>query len=101
MSSNNQLFLQQASNLLNELQIRYLEADFDEQVELKDDLDRAMSDFSRAKLAILKNSVTCTSDDVKQMQQLQKKVSNAPNFSQIVSTVISFATFVRSRFFNA
>jgi hypothetical protein len=101
MSDNNRLFLQQASNLLNELQIRYLEADFDDQVELKDDLDRAMSDFSRAKLAILKSTVTCTSDDVKQMRQLRQKISSAPNFSQIVSTVVSFATFVRSRFFDA
>ncbi|NJR52658.1 MAG: hypothetical protein HC780_26885 [Leptolyngbyaceae cyanobacterium CSU_1_3] len=98
MPDQNRLFLQHAAHLLNELEIRYLEADFDEQVYLKDDLDQAMSDFSKAKLAILKKTVTCTSEDVKQMRQLRQRMSNAPNFPQIVSTIASFASFVRSRF---
>jgi hypothetical protein len=98
MPDQNRLFLQHAAHLLNELEIRYLEADFDEQVQLKDDLDQAMSNFSKAKLAILKNTVTCTSEDVKQMRQLRQRMSDAPTFPQIVSTIASFASFVRSRF---
>ena len=83
---------------MNELEIQYLEAEFDEQVQLKENLDQAMSDFSRAKLAILKNAVTCTAEDIRQMKQLQQQVSNAPSLTQIVSTIVSFASFVRSRF---
>ncbi|WP_068816499.1 hypothetical protein [Phormidesmis priestleyi] len=98
MSDSNHLFLQQASDLMNDLNVRYMEAEFDDQVQLKDQLDRAMSDFSRAKLAILKNSIICTSDDVKQMQQLRQRLSNAPDVQKILATVVSFVSFVRLRF---
>jgi len=98
MSNSNHLFLQQASDLMNDLNVRYMEAEFDDQVQLKDQLDRAMSDFSRAKLAILKNSIICTSDDVKQMQQLRQRLSNAPDVQKILATVVSFVSFVRLRF---
>lgn len=98
MSNSNHLFLQQASDLMNDLNVRYMEAEFDDQVQLKDQLDRAMSDFSKAKLAILKNSIICTSDDVKQMQQLRQRLSNAPDVQKILATVVSFVSFVRLRF---
>ena len=98
MSDSNHLFLQQASDLMNDLNVRYMEAEFDDQVQLKDQLDRAMSDFSKEKLAILKNSIICTSDDVKQMQQLRQRLSNAPDVQKILATVVSFVSFVRLRF---
>ncbi len=98
MSDSNHLFLQQASDLMNDFNVRYMEAEFDDQVQLKDQLDRAMSDFSKAKLAILKNSIICTSDDVKQMQQLRQRLSNAPDVQKILATVVSFVSFVRLRF---
>jgi hypothetical protein len=98
MSDNTQLFLTQAADLMNELNVRYIEAEFDEQVQLKDELDRAMSNFSKAKLAILKNKVVCTSEDVRQMQQLQQRLAKAPDFQQVLNTAIRFANFVRSRF---
>ena len=98
MSDSNHLFLQQAANLMNDLNVRYMEAEFDDQVQLKDQLDQAMNDFSKAKLAILKNTITCTADDVRQMQQLRQRLAKAPNLQQILTTVISFANFVRLRF---
>ncbi len=98
MSDSNHLFLQQASDLMNDLNVHYMEAEFDNQVQLKDQLDQAMSDFSKAKLAILKHSIICTSDDVKQMQQLRQRLSNAPDLQKILATVVSFVSFVRLRF---
>jgi pyruvate formate-lyase activating enzyme-like uncharacterized protein len=98
MSDSNHLFLQHASDLMNDLNVHYMEAEFDDQVQLKEQLDRAMSDFSQAKLAILKHNIVCTSDDVKQMQQLRERLANAPNLQQILATVMSFVNFVRLRF---
>jgi len=83
---------------MNDLNVHYMEAEFDDQVQLKEQLDRAMSDFSQAKLAILKHNIVCTSDDVKQMQQLRERLANAPNLQQILATVMSFVNFVRLRF---
>lgn len=94
----NQEFFQQASDLLGELEIRYMEADFDTQVQLRDQLDQAMADFSRARLAILQKNILCTPDDVKQMQLLRQQIIKAPDFLQILATVAKFAAFIRMRF---
>lgn len=98
MSDTNRLFFQHASDLMNELNTRYMEAEFDEQVQLKDDLDRAMTNFSQARLAILQSNIICTPADVKQMQQLQQQLSKAPSWEQILATAVNFANFVRQRF---
>lgn len=98
MSDSNRLFLQQAANLMNDLNVHYIEAEFDDQVQLKDQLDQAMRDFSKAKLAILKNNITCTAEDVRQMQQLRQRLARAPNLQQILTTVVSFVSFIRLRF---
>ncbi len=98
MSDSNHLFLQHASDLMNDLNVHYMEAEFDDQVQLKEQLDQAMSDFSKAKLAILKHNIVCTSDDVGQMQQLRQRLAKAPNLQQILATVVSFVNFVRLRF---
>jgi hypothetical protein len=94
----NQDFFQQASDLLNELEIRYMEADFDTQVQLRDQLDQAMADFSKARLAILKKNIVCTPDDVKQMQLLRQQIVNAPDILRVLTTVAKFAAFVKLRF---
>lgn len=83
---------------MNELEIRYLEAEFDEQVQLKSELDEAMSNFSKAKLAILKNNITCTPEDVRQMKQLRQQITNALDLSQIVGTIVQFVSFMQLRF---
>lgn len=97
-STNNQLFLQQAAGLLSDLELRYMEAEFDEQVQLKDDLDQAMIAYSKARLAILRSAVICTPDDIKQMQLLRQQIEKAPDVLQLVMGAARFATFMRSRF---
>lgn len=94
----NQAFFQQASDLLSELEIRYVEADFDTQVQLRDQLDEAMANFSKARLNILKKNIVCTPDDVKQMQQLRQQIVNAPDIWQILTTVSKFVAFMQLRF---
>jgi predicted molibdopterin-dependent oxidoreductase YjgC len=98
MSDSNSLFLKTASDLMNDLNIRYMEADFDTQVELRDQLDRAMTAYSEAELTILRKSVKCTPEDVAQMQKLRQQVAKSANFTQLLSTVGSVASFFVKRF---
>ncbi|MER3433112.1 MAG: hypothetical protein C4288_06710 [Leptolyngbya sp. ERB_1_1] len=100
MSDNNQLFFKQASDLLSKIEIRYMQADFDEQIELKEERDRAMTVFSQARLAILKENIICTDADVQIMKQLRQQIDSSPDIVQVVATVASFASFVRSRFLS-
>lgn len=98
MSDTNQLFFKQASDLLSKIEIRYMQADFDEQVELKEERDQAMTTFSQARLAILKQNIACTDADVQKMKQLRQQIDLSPDIVQVIATVASFATFMRSRF---
>jgi hypothetical protein len=98
MADNNELFFKQASDLLSKIEIRYMQADFDEQIELKDERDRAMTVYSQARLAILKQNVACTDADIQKMKELRRKIDRSPDILQVVSTVASFAVFMRSRF---
>ncbi|MCY6489157.1 hypothetical protein [Leptolyngbya sp. GGD] len=98
MSEKNELFFQQASELLSKIEIRYRQADFDEQVQLKKERDRAMALFSKARLAILKEGIICTDADVEQMQQLKQQIDSSTDILQVVATVAKFTSFVRLRF---
>lgn len=98
MSDNNQLFFQQASDLLSKIELRYRQADFDEQVQLKKERDRAMAIYSKARLAIMKAGMICTDADIEQMEQLKQKIDSSSDVLQVVATVAKFTSFVRSRF---
>jgi hypothetical protein len=98
MSDSNSLFLKTAADLMNDLNVRYMEADFDTQVQLRDELDRAMIAYSEAELAILHKKIKCTPDDVAQMQKLRQKVAKSAGTIQFLSTVGSVASFLVKRF---
>ena len=98
MSDANQIFFQQASDLLSKIEIRYMEADFDQQIELKPERDRAIALFSQAQLAILRTNIICTDADVQKMKQLRQQIASSPDFVQVLVTIASFVSFVRSRF---
>ena len=52
-----QAFLKLAADVLSELDIRYMEADLDQQLALRYQLDRAMLSYSRARLMLLQQQV--------------------------------------------
>jgi transcriptional/translational regulatory protein YebC/TACO1 len=98
MANNNELFLQQATAVVKEIEIRYLSTDFDEQFQMREERDRAMIVYSEAKLKLLKNQVQCKPEDVQEMQKLRKQIEDAPDVSHIISGVGRFVGFLRSRF---
>jgi len=88
MPDNNTQFLQAASAIMNELDIRYMEADLDEKVELKDDLDKAMMTFSEIRCKILENAVICTADDIANMQSLRQEVNRAQTIQKVLAVAV-------------
>lgn len=93
MTDSNTIFLQTAAAVMNELDIRYMEADLDGKVQLKDDLDRAMMTFSEIRCRILESEITCTPDDVAKMQQLREEVNEAKAVQSVLSTMIRLTKF--------
>ncbi|MBD2326515.1 hypothetical protein [Alkalinema sp. FACHB-956] len=98
MADANQQLLTLAAAFLDELNIRYMEADLDEQVELQPQRDRAMRNYTQARLALLQRRVLCKPEDLAQMQQIHQKLARSTNFRQVVDSVLSFAGFLTTRF---
>ncbi len=88
MTDSNTLFLQTASAVMNELDVRYMEADLDEKVQLKEELDKAMMTFSEARCKILENEVLCSAADVAKMQELRQEVEQAGEIQTLVTVVV-------------
>lgn len=93
MTDSNTLFLQTASAVMNALDIRYMEADLDGKMQLKDDLDKAMMTFSEIRCRILESEITCTPDDVAKMQQLRQEVNNAGAVQSVLLIMVRLARF--------
>jgi hypothetical protein len=90
----NQAFLKLAADVLSELDIRYMEANLDEQLALRYQLDRAMLNYSRARLALLKQQVQLTPADVTKMRELQTQLAKTSSFNQVFDLALNFVSFL-------
>lgn len=97
-TNQNTQFLNTAANILEKLNIRYREADLDEQLEMKADLDQAFVCFSEARLAIMQQNIRCTPTDVEKMRQLQKGIKDGIQVQKVLQILGTFTGFLRSRF---
>jgi hypothetical protein len=97
-NSTNQTLIKQAADLLSALEIRYEEASFDEQVQLRDVLDQAMNSYSSARLALLKNKVICTSADLAKMTTIKRDLDRAINVRQVLTVSTRLVGFLTGRF---
>jgi hypothetical protein len=95
----NQTFLQQTADVLSNLEVRYQEASFDEQVQLRDLLDQAMNSYSSARLTLLKNKVTSTPADIAKMNQIKRDLDRAIDFGKLMTVSTKLVSFLTSRFF--
>jgi hypothetical protein len=95
----NQTFLQQTADVLSNLEVRYQEASFDEQVQLRDLLDQAMKSYSSARLTLLKNKVTSTPADIAKMNQIKRDLDRAIDFGKLMTVSTKLVSFLTSRFF--
>jgi hypothetical protein len=98
-STTNDTFLRQTADILNNLEVRYQEANFDEQVQLRDLLDQAMNSYSSARLTLLKNKVTSTPDDIAKMNQIKRDLDGALDFGTLMTVSTRLVSFLISRFF--
>ena len=92
-------FLRQTADVLSNLEVRYQEASFDEQVQLRDLLDQAMNKYSSARLTLLKNKVTSTPADIAKMNQIKRDLDRAIDFGKLITVSTKLVSFLTSRFF--
>ncbi len=93
MTDSNTLFLQAASAAMNELDLRYMDADLDGKIQLKEELDKAMMTFSEIRCRLLEGEVICTVDDVTKMQRLRQDVEQAEVMQSLLSVLVRLTGF--------
>ncbi|UBF25439.1 hypothetical protein K9N68_28225 [Kovacikia minuta CCNUW1] len=96
MSDHNTLFLQTASTVINKLDACYGEAAPDRKVELKEELDRAVMNFSETRCKILENEVHCTAEDVARIQTLLNEVEQAREIQAVQAIAIRVTQLLAS-----
>jgi hypothetical protein len=98
MTDSNTEFLQIAADVATSITTKYLRADLDTQMELRDNFDRALRNYNKTRLVILKKQVICTPKDVEAMQQLRQKLSQANTQQQLLDSLLGFVRFLTMRF---
>jgi hypothetical protein len=98
MTDSNTEFLQVAADVATNITTKYLRADLDSQMELRDNFDRALRNYNKTRLVILKKQVICTPKDVEAMQQLRQKLSQANTQQQLLDSLLGFVRFLTMRF---
>jgi hypothetical protein len=91
---NNTQFLRAAAAVMSDLDIRYMEADFNGKVALKPELDKAMLAFSQLRLKLLKNAVLCKPTDIQKMQALRQDISKADGITTLLQVAVRVSSFL-------
>lgn len=85
--------LEEAKEAVFIIDKKYKKASFDEQLDLKDDWDKAFSTYVLARVKLLKQGVVCNADDVKEMQNIRKEVEQAAKTQSLIAGIFRFSRF--------
>lgn len=98
MANNNKLALRTLTLTIEELDIRYMEADVADKLVMKDE---AFLAFSRARLRLLQDRVLCNSsclEKIKEIRQevkeIRQEVEDAANSQQLIKGIIRLVSFL-------
>lgn len=94
MANDNVLALKTLAATMEELDIRYMEAEVADKLAIKDELDEAFLAFSRARLRLLQNRVLCNTSCLKKIQGIHQEVENAANSQQLIKGIIRLVGFL-------
>ena len=94
MADDNKLALRTLASTMEELDIRYMEADVADKLAMKDELDEAFLAFSRARLRLLQNRVLCNSSCLQKIKEIRQEVEDAANSQQLIKGIIRLVGFL-------
>lgn len=86
--------LQTLSAIVQELDIKYMEAEIHDKLTMKDELDEAFLAFSRARLRLLQNRVLCDNACMQQMQAIQAEITAAADNQALIQGILRFIGFL-------
>lgn len=94
MADDNKLALRTLTSTMEEIDIRYMEAEVADKLVMKDELDEAFLAFSRARLRLLQNRVLCNSSCFEKIKEIRQEVEDAANSQQLIKGIIRLVGFL-------
>lgn len=94
MANDNKLALKTLIATLEELDVKYMEADVPDKLAMKDELDEAFLAFSRARLRLLQNRVLCNTSCINQMRNIQGEIKAAADNQTLIQGIVSLIGFL-------
>lgn len=94
MANDNKLALRTLTSTMEEIDIRYMEAEVADKLAMKDELDEAFLAFSRARLRLLQNRVLCNSSCLEKIKEIRQEVEDAANSQQLIKGIIRLVSFL-------
>lgn len=94
MADDNKLALRTLTSTMEEIDIRYMEAEVADKLAMKDELDEAFLAFSRARLRLLQNRVLCNSSCLQKIKEIRQEVEDAANSQQLIKGIIRLVGFL-------
>ena len=79
---------------MEEIDIRYMEAEVVDKLAMKDELDEVFFAFSRARLRLLQNRVLCNSSCLEKIKEIRQEVEAAANSQQLIKSIIRLVGFL-------
>jgi len=94
MAADNKLALQSLRLTMEELDIKYMEADEAGKLAMMDELDESFLAYSRARLRLLKNRVLCDSVCMQEIHDIQQEVQAAADNQALIQGIIRLTGFL-------
>lgn len=94
MADNNKLALQTLASTMEELDIRYMEADEAGKLAMQDELDEAVLAFSRTRLRLLRKRVLCNSSCLEQIRDIRQEIQTAAETQALIQGIIRLLGFL-------
>lgn len=94
MADDNKLALSTLASTMEEIDIRYMEAEVVDKLAMKDELDEAFLAFSRARLRLLQNRVLCDSSCLEKIKEIRQEVEDAADNQQLIKGIIRLVGFL-------
>ena len=92
--ANDEIIITKAAAATATIDIRYKRASSTDKVILKPARDKAFSTYARARLKLLENGTVSSEDDLQEMGEIRRQVSNARKTQSLVIAITRFVGFL-------
>jgi len=92
---NDEVILTKVAATATTIDIRYKRASSTDKVILKPERDKAFFAYARARLKLLEERTVSSDDDVKEMGEIRRQISNARKTQSLLIAIARFVGFLR------